>query len=330
MSKILTILTIFALALSAEYKILAEDFPPFQYERDGEVRGVSSAIVKAILKELGSDLDIEIKEWSEAYELTKSESGYILFSTSRTQEREELFKWVGPIATSKNLFYQNIDSNFTIQSLSDVNSLKVGAGESQASTTMLKSKGFEDNLEILESDKETYLALMDSKIDTFVANSMVFPFRVKELNLDSSKIKSTGLKLYDNELYIAFSKDIPDYIIEHWQHILDILIESYEYETLYKDAMIKAYQDFDIEPTDERFKAPDVITLTKNEWRMVGSSSEIDLDLLNRGCIESIWIYRDGSWIIYKPNSEKPIQKIEKNQAFWISTNENCKVELGK
>ena len=94
----------FSFSLAAEglpvFTIMTEDWKPYQFEENGELKGVAVEILALILKEIQSNqtvADIKILPWARGYLIAKSEKNAILFSMTRTPERDSQFKWVGPI-----------------------------------------------------------------------------------------------------------------------------------------------------------------------------------------------------------------------------------------
>jgi len=102
---LLVVVNIFALNL------VTEIFPPFQFEENGKLKGVSVDIVKAIQQKINDNSKIKVYPWNRAYKLTLKKPNYALFSTLRTKERENKFKWIGPLATMKLVFFKNKNSD---------------------------------------------------------------------------------------------------------------------------------------------------------------------------------------------------------------------------
>jgi len=108
-------------------KVLTEEFPPFNYVKDGEVAGLSTEVVKAILTEAGISYEVQVHAWKESYETALSTKNCILFSTSRRPDREELFKWVGTIApTNYSVFALAEREDIEILALEEMEKYKIG------------------------------------------------------------------------------------------------------------------------------------------------------------------------------------------------------------
>ena len=119
---------------------LTENYPPLNYEQEGELHGVSVDILEALFGKMNVNLsrnDVTLKNWADAYQQTLNEEHTMLFSTARLPARESLFKWVGPIAPEKNIVVGLTASNITINSTSDLNNHTVGVIEDYAAILIL-------------------------------------------------------------------------------------------------------------------------------------------------------------------------------------------------
>ena len=63
--------------------------------------------------------------WAQGYTMAQRQPNVALYSTTRTESRENLFKWVGPLATMKWVFFAKAGSGIKISSLDDAK--KVGS-----------------------------------------------------------------------------------------------------------------------------------------------------------------------------------------------------------
>lgn len=87
-----------------ELTFITEDYPPLNFERDGQRQGIAVDLLAEMLKAARSrktTSDIKVWPWARGYETALREKNVVLFSTVRTEAREHLFKWVGPIMPSR-------------------------------------------------------------------------------------------------------------------------------------------------------------------------------------------------------------------------------------
>jgi polar amino acid transport system substrate-binding protein len=92
-------------SFGGNYTIFTEDYAPFNYTEGDKLTGLSSEIMLEILNRVGHPNNIKVMHWAEAYQKVSDTDGCILFSMTRTKQREKLFKWVGPLAKDQWVFY---------------------------------------------------------------------------------------------------------------------------------------------------------------------------------------------------------------------------------
>ncbi len=144
---------------------LTTEILPFAALRDGKPVGFGVEILHEIMLRLNRSDTIEFDDWKVVYERTLTEPGTVLMPPSRTLEREELFKWVGPLIPEKIVLFARKDSGLIIKSPKDAK--KVGAIATvtgYASEKLLKAMGF-TNLASGRSPLEGPDALKSGRVD---------------------------------------------------------------------------------------------------------------------------------------------------------------------
>lgn len=92
--------------------LLTENYPPFNmsvndknFARGDNIDGLSTDIVREMFKRANVKYRLSLRfPWSRIYKLTLQKRNYGLFSTTRTEAREDLFKWVGPLVVNEWVF----------------------------------------------------------------------------------------------------------------------------------------------------------------------------------------------------------------------------------
>jgi polar amino acid transport system substrate-binding protein len=134
-------------ALSAELTILTENLPPLNYVEDGVLVGPSVDIVREIQRRVGSNDEIKVYPWARAYKMALEEENVVLFSMTYTKARYDIFKWIGPVATKRDILVAKKGSGIRISSLEDAKKVKrIGTLRDDTRERLLKSLGF-TNLE---------------------------------------------------------------------------------------------------------------------------------------------------------------------------------------
>ncbi|MGL1932924.1 MAG: transporter substrate-binding domain-containing protein [Desulfotalea sp.] len=218
-----------------DFKIMTEEYPPYNYTDNGKITGLSTDVVLAIAKKIGHPTDMKMLPWARAYGLIQKGSGQILFSMTRTEARESLFKWVGPVAKNKWVFFAKKGSNISISSLDDAKKVgKIGTYKDDATESFLKEQGFKNNVSVINDDKNIP-KLMAGRIDLWIVGEIQGIYKAKKQNMSGDLEKVFDVK--DTELYIAFSKDTADVDVEKWQTALDEMKADGSY-----DAILKKYK----------------------------------------------------------------------------------------
>lgn len=75
--------------------IMTEDFPPFNFTENGQAAGKTVDLLMKASAAVGNPITkekISVITWARAYKTVLSEPKHMLFSMTRTAERESLFK----------------------------------------------------------------------------------------------------------------------------------------------------------------------------------------------------------------------------------------------
>ncbi len=219
-----------ALSFADNFTIMSEEYPPYNYTEGGKLTGLSTEITRMILEKVGHADNIKVLPWSRSYNLIQQKDNHILFSMTRTEAREDLFKWVGPVAENNWVFYAKKGSGLTISSLDDAKKVKaVGTYKDDAAEMLLKEKGF-SNLDSVLDDSVNVLKLVKGRIDLWITGDAMGMHKARKKGL-SDKIENI-FEVKKTKLYIAFSKNTPDAVIQKWQKALDELKADGSYDKI--------------------------------------------------------------------------------------------------
>ena len=213
--------------------IMTENYPPFNYkDKKGNITGITTEIVREILSKIGEKDNIKIMPWARAYRDIQSKPNKVLFSMTRTKQREFMFKWVGPIADNSWVFYAKNNSTIKINSLKDAKNdrYKVGTYLDGANELHLKEQGFY-NLYSVPDDLLNVKKLIRGRIHLWAAGETQGLYKAKQLGIDPNKLKKV-FKIKDTKLYIAFSRTTPDSVINFWRNELNMMKKDGRYQAI--------------------------------------------------------------------------------------------------
>lgn len=139
----------------------------FEHWRD-DIGGSSTELVKAIMAESGLSYRLRLRTWRVGYERTLERPNYGLYSTARTESREQLFNWVGPIAQYSWVLFKYAGKDLSITSIDDLAGLRIGGYQDDAATLFLQEQGF--TVSTLPNDSLNPQRLAQDQIDVWIAS----------------------------------------------------------------------------------------------------------------------------------------------------------------
>lgn len=204
--------------------LLTENFPPYNmaddgknFARDENITGIAVDIVREMFKRAGIDYSLTLRfPWERIYGMVLEQANYGVFVTARLPEREDLFKWVGPIGPDDWVLLARGDSPINLTSLEQASQYNVGAYKGDAIAEHLEGQGLKPVLAL--RDQENIKKLIDGKIDLWATGDPAGRYLARLEGV-------TGLKRvlrFDNaELYLALNKQVTDETVQKLQKALD-------------------------------------------------------------------------------------------------------------
>lgn len=190
------------------YSGMTEDFPPFNYTENGKVVGYSTEVIEQAFAKAGLKTNFTQWPWLRAFNQAKDTPGHYVFSTSRSAEREKLFKWVGPI--TRDSVYLMVLKDSPIKEVSDFKTLKKYSVSGQLGdqpVVFLQQNGFDV---FISADEEARMKMFkDKKMEMDIMTAASQETYEKNWNLKYRRVAF----LYDTEYWAAFNLATPDSVI---------------------------------------------------------------------------------------------------------------------
>jgi len=218
----LLVFFIFSVTFSAaaDLTIITEEFPPFNYTEDGKLTGVTTQVVQEIARRLQITSDIQVLPWARGYKRLQTEPNVVLFTTARTEERESLFYWVGPIYVFRLGFYARKNDAHRIDSLEAAKHVRaIATYKDDFREQILKSLGF-NNLDSSNSPQSNIRKLVSGRVDLWFFDNIGAPKVAREAGIDPNEIEEV-FTYQQHYSYIAISKQTSPTIVRQWQATLD-------------------------------------------------------------------------------------------------------------
>ncbi|VVB67991.1 Bacterial extracellular solute-binding proteins, family 3 [uncultured archaeon] len=208
---------------------MTEQFPPYNFQEDGRLQGISVDLLLKMWDKMDIDLNrsvVELLPWAEGYQRTLTETNTVLFSTARLPQREQLFKWAGPIGPIRNVLLAKKDRNLSITSAEDLKRYKIAAVNEDSAVQMLLDKGMKkDDLVLERTAKSIIEMLQNGSIDAWAYGDTAGIWLIQKSGLNAIDFK-VAYELGQIDYYYAFNKETPDSIVQSFQEALDCIESS--------------------------------------------------------------------------------------------------------
>ena len=196
--------------------IYCEDDPPNQMIGvDGKLTGMTVEIAAEIQKRVGNQDPIQLVPWARGYDAILNTPNTLLFSMSRTADRNPLFHWVGPVLESSFSFFSRADSSIVIKTLEDAKRLeRVGVYNNDVRDTFLTQAGFK-NLDRTNNNIQNFKKLMAGRVDVYASASISIADEARAAGYKASAVKEvfTFMRV---QLYIVLSKGTQASVVKAW------------------------------------------------------------------------------------------------------------------
>jgi len=217
----------------SEVQMLTEEYPPVTFMKNGKVAGFVTDVVREIIARQGIPDSIRLTSWDAAYKVALSNPNVVLFSTERTEKREKLFQWVGPVGKNSAIFYAKKGSGIRINSLEEARKMTAIATTTDWFTEQyLQGKGF-TNLVSSPLPVTNVKQLMDGEVQISIFTDITIPEIVKNAGYSMDDLEPV-FTVSNTYFYIAISLGTPLDTVKKWQSALDTLKADGTFEKIYR------------------------------------------------------------------------------------------------
>jgi polar amino acid transport system substrate-binding protein len=205
---------------------ITHQFPPFNFQEDNRLQGISIDLLELVWKRMDLNLNrsiIEFLPWTEGYQRTLNEKDTVLFATARLPEREQLFKWAGPIGSDTKVLLAKKGKNVTIAGPEDLKNYRIGVVKDDSALQLVLNKGARmEDLVVENTSKLAIEMLQNDSIDAWAYSETAGLWLIRNSGANASDYRAAYV-IGKIEAYYAFNKEIPDHLVQSFQQDLDYI-----------------------------------------------------------------------------------------------------------
>lgn len=184
--------------------------PSSMLDDTGRVVGIATDKVRAAFERAGLAYTIDLLPWKRAYAAARTRPDACVYSTTRTPERDALFKWVGPTDSAEWVLMARADRQITLRTLEDARPYRIGTYHGDARDAYLRSRGF--RVDPAPTDLVNPRKLLLGRIDLWAAS----------LRRDSPVLDQHGyggrivpvLVFNRLDVFLACNRAVPDEVVK--------------------------------------------------------------------------------------------------------------------
>ncbi len=202
------------------------NYPPANFEKNGEISGYAVDLLFAAAKQAGSPLNkqqLNLQPWARSYRETVTNSNALLFATTRTAHREKLFHWIGPIHDIKVVVLARKDAHIEVNKPIDMAKYRIGVIRDDVGEQSLLALGLpRESLQEATSIRILAQQLHKKRIDLLAYDQSVALWWANKIGLNADDFEAV-YTLKSGELYFAANKQMSPEVVDALQRGLDAL-----------------------------------------------------------------------------------------------------------
>jgi len=218
-------------------QLFTESAPPYNYgtgqDTIRKVEGSSVEIVNEIQARTGFVNKINLSTWDDAYTPPQYLPNSAVLTTARTPERENMFQWVGPIASHRTYFYTRSNEGYTIETLGQAKVLQsIATPKGWYTHDFLINNDFQNIVVTALTSQEVFDQLMNGEVEAVLLDIGDVRWLAEKNDVSMSEL-SQHMEAMNFNGYIAFSLNTPASTVQQWQNNLDAMKSDGTFETIW-------------------------------------------------------------------------------------------------
>ncbi|HIH03138.1 MAG TPA: transporter substrate-binding domain-containing protein [Methanoregulaceae archaeon] len=202
---------------------LTEEYPPLNSRANGTITGIGPDMLRAVIGQFNLTLlpdQLRLTSWTDAYRMVLNRNETVVFSTARTEDREGLFRWAGPIA---RLQYVVLADRDRMVRGDDLARYRIVTMRDDAAGTYLRALGVPDSAILSETDPAALVAaLRNGDADAIAYPLITARALLARYGADPNRFEIVRT-LGERDMYFAFNRNISPSVVQAFNQSLAAL-----------------------------------------------------------------------------------------------------------
>ena len=203
-------------AASRDPVVFTEELAPVHYTENGAIVGIATDIVRSIFKQVGLRPSILSYPWKRTYLNVLHTPGSFVYTINRTQDREKLFQWIGPILHKRTYLYRFASRNdIKVAAPDDLKNYTTVVILGYALTKKLKDMGLSPTRELIvtRNKQEQMRVFLKGRADLITGNEFTMARALAETGHCMDEVVPV-LLMNEKGYYLAANKDTDPELVE--------------------------------------------------------------------------------------------------------------------
>lgn len=216
------------LADLGKLKFITEEYPPYNYEENDRVKGLAVDLLEQAFLIEGdvsfSRENIDMLPWARGFETTLQTPNTVLFSTTRTESRESLFHWAGPISKDRVVLLARKSSGITLDNIDSINEmdLRIAVIHEDIGAHRLQELGVDSSRFITAMTNVSALSMLNAERVDLWAYSENVAFELMDSHGFNKAEFESVYTLIEADLYFAINLETDIALVNQLQQAIDI------------------------------------------------------------------------------------------------------------
>lgn len=214
---------------------ITENLAPLNYLDEGDPQGFSVELLRLMTAQAGIRLRLQVLPWPRAVQLAEASPHGVLFSLTRTPEREARFQWVGPIAQRRILLYRLASrTDLTMSQLDELGSARIGVARDSAADRELQAAGLKPGQQLEQGldDATNVRKLLAGRMEYVALLDWAAAWNLRQLRLPYGTLQAVMEQDVSRAYWYGLRLDADPALVHRLQAALDALRQDGRYDKL--------------------------------------------------------------------------------------------------